>query len=234
MNSYNEEFAFKIFRELHGNLPDGEKSESPDFIINLDCKRIGIELTELMEEDPGPLSLAAKYSLEDKISKSAQRQFDNRSDKRIMVNLQIVQKLNLSSHKINHLGSEIAQILIKATKDYPNVLSHHHEINENLPKEILNIYFDITPFMTESHFSVIRGKWTDSFNLNDLNRIIIKKDKYALNYRLKVDKLYLLIIEGFAPNSWYGPFTMTGSIIENNFDKIFLLKIMSRQLYEIK
>lgn len=187
-----------------------------------------------MEEDSGSLSLAAKYSLEDKISQSAQRQFDISSDRRIMANLQIVEKLNLSSHKVNLLGSVIADILIKATKDSPNVLSHNHEINENLPKEILNIYFDIIHFMTESHFSVMRGKWTGSFNLNDLNRVIIKKDKYTLYYKKNFDQLYLLIIEGFAPNSWYGPFIKTGSAIENNFDKIFLLKIMSRQLYEIK
>lgn len=234
MNTYNEEFAFKLFRELHGNLPDGEKSESPDFIINLDGKMIGIELTELMEEDSGPLSLAAKYSLEEKIAKSAQRQFDNRSDKRIMVNLQIVEKLNLPSYKITHLASEIAQILINTTKDFPDVLSNNHEIIENLPNEILNIYFDITPFLTESHFTVMRGKWTGSFNINDLVRLIIKKNKYTLDYRRKVDLLYLLIIEGFAPKSWYGSFMMTGSAIENDFDKVFLLKIMSRQLYKIK
>lgn len=234
MNSDKEEFAFKIFRELLGNLPLAEKSESPDFIINLDGKRIGIELTELMEENSGQSSLAAKYSLEDKIAKSARIKFDLRSDKRIMANLQIIDNLRLSSNKIDNVAGEIAEILFKTTKNFPNVLSHDHEITENLPKDILNIYFGITPFMTESQFSVMRGKWTGSFDLNDLNRVIDKKDKNISAYKKKVDQLYLLIIEGFVPNSWYGPFTMTGSTTKNSFDKIFLLKIMSRQLFEIK
>ena len=65
MNPTDELFAFKIFLELHGKLSTGKKSESPDFIINLNGNNIGIELTELMEDVVSPFSTAARYALED-------------------------------------------------------------------------------------------------------------------------------------------------------------------------
>jgi len=234
MNSKEEAFAFKIFIELHGKLSNGEKSESPDFFINQDGKKIGVELTELMEKSDMPIPSSAKYSLEDKIAKSAQRQFDLVSNKKLMVNLQIVDNLKLPLNKVNHLASQIVEVLLKTIKDSPNVLTHNLEITESLPNGILNIYYDITPFLHESLFSVMRGKWTGSFTMNDLNRAISKKETYISLYRKKVDLVYLLIIEGFSFSSYLGPFEMIGSIISNGFDKIYLLKVMSRQLFEIK
>jgi hypothetical protein len=234
MNSADEEFAFKIFLELHGELPTGEKSVCPDFVINHNGKKIGVELIELMENISQPFSSAAKYSLEDKIAKSDQRQFDLISNKKLMVNLQIVENLNLPQHKINYLASQIVDILTNTINDKPYVLSHNLEIIENLPKQIVNIYYDITPFLTESHFSVMRSKWTGSFNLNDLNRSIGKKENNVKTYRKNVDLIYLLIIEGFTFSSYLGPFEKKGNIINNSFDKIFLLKVMSRELFEIK
>jgi len=234
MNAEEESFAFKIFLEHHGKLSNGEKSESPDFIINQDGKKIGVELIELMEKPDMPIPTSAKYSLEDKIAKSAQRQFDLVSNRQLMVNLQIVENLRLSLSKVDHLASQIVEVLLKSTKDSPNVLTHNLEITENLPNGILNIYYDITPFLTESLFSVMRGKWTGSFTLNDLNRAINKKETYISLYRRKVDLIYLLIIEGFSFSSHLGSFEKIGSIAANGFDKIFLLKVMSRQLFEIK
>jgi hypothetical protein len=234
MNSTDEEFAFKIFLELNGKLPTGEKSECPDFIINLNGKKIGIELTELMEDVVSPFSTAAKYALEDKIAKSAQQKYDLKSNKRIIAHLQIVENLNLPKHKIEMLGNQISEILIKTTKDSPYILSHHHEIIDDLPNGILGIYYDMTTFMPESHFSVWRGKWTGSFDINHLNIAISKKENNIKAYRRNVDQIYLLIIEGFSFSSYLGPFEFKGTTIDNSFDKIFLLQVMSRLLFNIK
>jgi hypothetical protein len=234
MNPVDEEFAFKIFLELNGELPLGEKSECPDFIINLNGEKIGIELTELMEDVASTFSTPARYALEDKIAKSAQLKYDLISNKRIIAHLQIVENLKLPKHKIEVLGNQISEILLQTTKDSPYILSHHHEIIDDLPNGILGIYYDMTPFMPESHFSVWRGKWTGSFDINHLNKTITKKENNINAYRRNVDQIYLLIIEGFSFSSYLGPFEFKGTTIDNSFDKIFLLQVMSRQLYNIK
>ena len=80
----------------------------------------------------------------------------------------------------------------------------------------------------------MRSKWLENFSTEDLNRLIIKKDKYIPNYLKKVDSVYLLIVEGFIPKSWYGDFENIGSLVNNRFNKIFLLRYMSRKIHVLK
>ena len=129
MNTDQEKFAFEIFLELHGKLPTGVKTEAPDFTIKHDGKKIGVELIELLEPAYQKTSSAAKYSLEDKIAKSAQRQYDLISDKKLMVNLQIVENLDFPLSKIDSLSSQISDTLLNVIKDKPYCLSHNFEIN---------------------------------------------------------------------------------------------------------
>lgn len=234
MDLNKEIFAFNLFRELYGQLPPGEKSERPDFIISKDGSKIGIELTELMDEEYGGSSLAAKYSSEDKIVKLSRINFDLLTNKRIFANLHFRDKLKIKSNRKEQISREIATILVNTTNNYPNVLIHNLEINDNLPNELLNIYFDIAPFLEDSHFMAMRGKWTGPFNINELNRIVEKKDKNLFAYKTRTDQVYLVIIEGFIPNSMYGEFLNSGTLIKNGFDKVFLLRIMSKKLFEIK
>lgn len=234
MNVEDEKFVFNIFLELYGKLPPGEKSERPDFVINLNGKKIGVELIELMEQKVQTYSSAAKYSLEDKIAKSAQIQYDSLSGKKVLAHLRFADNLKLPLREVDTLAATIAKAILNSVKDLPYVLSHNQEIQDDLPKGVSGIYYDIAPFMPESHFSIWRGKWTGSFNIDFLNKVINKKEKNISSYRKNLDQIYLLIIEGFNFSGYLGQFEFKGSLTENNFDKIFLLQIMSRQLHEIK
>jgi hypothetical protein len=234
MNIEEEKIAFKIFLELYGKLPPGQKSERPDFIINLNNEKIGVELTELMEEKVQTYSSAARYSLEDKIAKSAQVQYDFLSSKKILSHLRFVDNLKLALSEVDTMATKIAITILNSVTKLPYVLSQSFEIQDDLPKGVSGIYFDIAPFMPESHFSVMRGKWTGSFDIDFLNKTINKKEKNIIPYRKKVDQIYLLIIEGFNFSGYLGQFEQKGLLTKNSFDKIFLLQIMSRQLHEIK
>ena len=50
MDINKEKFAFELFLELYDKLPPGIKTECPDFIINQNSTKIGVELIELMED----------------------------------------------------------------------------------------------------------------------------------------------------------------------------------------
>ena len=76
------------------------------------------------------------------------------------------------------------------------------------------------------------GKCADACNTEAID--INKKEKNINQYRKIVDQIYLLIIEGFNFSGNLGQFEFKGSLTENNFDKIFLLQILSRRLHEIK
>jgi hypothetical protein len=235
MNIEEEKIAFKIFLELFGKLPPGEKSERPDFIIYHNSKKIGVELTELMEEKVKTYSSAAQYSLEDKIAKSAQVKYDSISERKIAAHLRFVENFNLALKDVDTFAAKIAKLIYENVKELPYVLRPNYEILDDLPKQISGVYFDIAPFMIESHFSVWRGKWGNlSFNIDFLNKSINKKERSINQYLKNVDQIYLLIIEGYHFSGYLGQFEFKGSLAENHFDKIFLLQIMSRQIHVIK
>jgi hypothetical protein len=234
MSLDKELFAYQIFNQLYGKLPCGKKSESPDFIIYNDNQRIGIELTELIEKQNQKNSLVSRYALEDKIARLAKAIFDNASLKRVMVNIAFQDRLIVPAKRVKPLAHELVSILIKKTEDPSIANSINLEILEDLPNEISSIYFDIAKFLDESIFNAMRSKWVGDFDINELNRPLEKKEKYIKSYKQNTDKIYLLITEGFVPNSWYGRFVENGKLNDTKFDKVFFLRLLSRQLYEIK
>jgi hypothetical protein len=235
MDLDKEKFAFALFYELYNNLAKGIKTEGPDFIINQNGIRIGVEHVDFMEESKeNEISVPVKYSLEDKVVRYSNEDFDKHSDKRIVANIQFQDDLKLRSKRIKELALEISNRIQITVKDFPNIIYHKLEVTDNLPAGVLHIYFDIAPYLDKSIFQAMRSKWIGKFNLNDLNRLISKKEKNIPNYLNKVNQIYLLITEGFIPNSWIGDFENNGVMINNRFDKIFLLKVMSHNLYELK
>jgi hypothetical protein len=235
MDIDQEKFAFALFFKLYEKLSRGIKTEGPDFLINHNGIIIGVEHVELMEESKkNEIAFHAKYSLEDKVVRFAKADFDKQNNKRIVANIQFQDNLKLNSKRIKELALEISNRIQISAMDFPNIIYHKLEITDNLPVEVLHIYFDIAPYLDKSIFQAMRSKWVGKFNLNDLNRLISMKEKNISVYLKKVDKIYLLITEGFIPNSWIGDFENNGALINNRFDKIFLLKVMSHTLYELK
>src|SRR5690242_18126580 len=85
-----ERNIFERFIKIYSDLPSGSvfKSESPDFLIKTDEGTIGVEITKIVnEKNPGDrFSPAERNSVEQKISKEAERQFYNNSNIALYVN----------------------------------------------------------------------------------------------------------------------------------------------------
>ena len=233
MNTDQEIFAFNRFINLYGQLEFGEKSKYPDFIVKSGNKKIGIELTELIYEKNHGVLLSKKYALEDKIAKQTIIEFDQQCNKRIWASIQFQDKLSISSARKKGLAQEISSMLINTINSYPEE-TNNIEITENLPNELQGIYFDIVSFLTESLIYSMRSKWSGTFNIENLSPVVIKKNTLIPRYKTNVDIVYLVIIESFSAHSNNGEFLQTGSIVPNDFDKIFLFNILSNKLFEIK
>ena len=80
----------------------------------------------------------------------------------------------------------------------------------------------------------MRSKCSGTFNIENLSPVVIKKNTLIPRYKTNVDIVYLVIIESFSAHSNNGEFLQTGSIVPNDFDKIFLFNILSNKLFEIK
>jgi hypothetical protein len=234
MNREEEKFAFNKFLRAFGKLPDGEKTESPDFIIPTEKGRIGVELTELIFEKINGISIAEIYSIEDSIVKLVQFDFDKKSKKKIWATISFQDNIKISGKDKILLAQEISLFIINSLENYLDEHLENLEILENLPKGVRGIYFDIVPFFTESLISPMRGKWPPPIDFETLNEVILKKNRNLLRYKAKVDFVYLVILVSLSFKSHHGDFVNAGSLISNDFDKIFLFNTLSDKVFEIK
>lgn len=234
LKSKKEIIGFNKFRELYKILPEGSESESPDFIVVADTKRIGIELIELINEGNDKFSPAQRYSLEDRIVSKARMEFQKYSNKRVWAVIEFEINLSLSKLRSQKLACEIAESVYKNTRNLPDDrILYNGEIYEGLPPEIRFISFDIIPEMEGIEWMPMRSKLAEPLESYHLNRAVTKKEKRIPEYKKKVDEIYLLIMEGFLPKSWYWDHKDL-SIDSTEFDKVFLLRLMRNELIVLK
>lgn len=234
MNFDQEKYAFNKFLELYKKLPMGEKSESPDFLIKTDNGTIGVELTEIINERTKEYEPAQIYSLEGKITEHAKNEFTKLTKKKLLVSIEFRDNLRMNNGRIKELGQEIAQLLYNQTLYLPdNELCYNGEVKGILPRELSLISFDVAPLLNELIWQPIRQKFIENLEAKHLNKVIEKKEKLISVYRTKADKIFLLMTKGFIPNSWYGDF-IDRRIKDSQFDKVFLLRIMTNELIELQ
>lgn len=148
MNREEEKLAFNKFLIAIGNLPNGEKSESPDYIIKTDKSKIGVELTELIFEKINGISIAELYSLEDSIVKLVRGDFDTKSNIKIWATISFQDNLSVNGKEKIMLAEEISSVILNTLKKDQYEDLKNIEIIENLPKGVRGIYFDIVSFFT--------------------------------------------------------------------------------------
>ncbi len=140
----------------------------------------------------------------------------------------------MNNGRVKELGQQIAQLLYIETLHLPdNELLYNREVGGILPVELSSISFDVAPFLEELIWQPLRQKFIENLEAKHLNRTIEKKEKLIEAYKTKADKIFLLMTEGFIPKSWYGDFK-DRQIKECQFDKVFLLRIMTNELIELK
>lgn len=234
MNFDKEKYAFEKFLELYKKLPMGQKSESPDFLIKTDNGTVGVELIEIINEQTKEYTPDQIYSIEDKVTEYAKTEFEKLTKKKLLVSIGFHDNLKMNNRRVKELGQQIAHLLYKQTLHLPdNELFYSGEIKGILPTELSLISFDIVPFLDELIWQPIRQKFIEYLEAKHLNKAIEKKEKLIAAYKTKADKVFLLMTEGFLPRSWYGDFK-DRQIQDSQFDKVFLLRIMTNELIELK
>jgi hypothetical protein len=234
MKHEEEKYSFEKFRELHGNLPPGRKSETPDFLIVAGNETIGVEFTEVTNESSNVFSPAAKYALEDRIIRHAKAGMQKLRNIMLFVTIRFRDGLIINAKRVKKLGEEISQVVYERTLHLSEIEPLEHQvIVEDLPDELDLISFDVAPCLDEPEWHAIRQKGIEHLDIERIDRVISRKEEVVMTCRTKADRVYLVIVDGLGPRSWYHDF-LQGQIRETSFDKVFLLRIMVNQLVELK
>jgi len=220
-----------------------ECSESPDFIVEFDNQKIGIEITETIHE-----SRKASEKLEDEIYKSIKKYLeeeDMKIDIWLFFSDSLASDISKRNQKTKRNEINDSQFIKDFTEEYIKYIiarrnkeySSFEEFCESNKNSLICKYLVGEPIVElYSEKLKIRegegGYVSINYYKKKLPEIINKKIEKIPLYREKVDKIYLLIITSCESskdlNFLAGDIENVREILnsytkgENNFDKIFL------------
>jgi hypothetical protein len=233
-----ERHFYDRFLALHDEFPkkEPEKSEAPDFLIKIDKKVIGVEITQIHNEpNKGEFLPAQKHALEDKILSKAQKLFFDRNQIHLHVSFHFIDHFQLSGKQVETLIIQICKVIEEKIKGEGLNHNFSFSIIDGLPQELVVINGDYFPNITDTIWYSAKGIWLPNLSKQQIITIINKKEKEIITYKKKASALILLIVEGVIPNSWFDKVDKPeASEIESEFEKIFILRYLSNKLIEIK
>ncbi|UJH90285.1 hypothetical protein LZ575_15665 [Antarcticibacterium sp. 1MA-6-2] len=236
MNSTQELYYLNRFKELYENFPPGEiiKSEQPDFIVQSNDSKIGIEITEIFQD-----THLEGYSKFQKLS----------SDRHFFTNELISQIQNFVSFPFHMgIGFNDFKLIKRQKKDL--ILNKafcatikHILILENkqsviiedfdmLPEEINSIQIGRFDGLKESYDVMPEGGAVSIIENIHINNILNKKHRKLGKYQICSEQ-WLLIREG---NYYAGSFAeiKVSEPITTLFDKLFILRSNYNKIIELK
>jgi hypothetical protein len=235
-NQEQEElWIFEKFVELffNGRIPDFEKGESPDFIINLDGEKIGIELTEVFQDSSYSYSKLQQNSSDwanftDQFIAAIQSEVDFKFS--VGIHFSRFHEIK-KSDKVN-LIEKLKELCIPHLRTLPDRRHLKLDFYNGIPQQIDSIDFGRLDGIADSFNYKPEGGPVSDLKIEHLTPILLKKEKKLGKY-VECDKNWLLIREG---NYYAGSFSELDvpTPIESSFDKVFLLRTRKSSLVELK
>lgn len=231
-----EKWVMDIFVEIYhkGDIEILSKQESPDFIVEFEGKKVGVELTDIFQDSNLDHSRLQQYS-------SDSSSFTDDLITLIQPNVGFTFSIGIHFNKNFPIKKSVRGQILNKTKDICvpamiNLSNHEHleleNYYDNLPNEIDDIHIYRFDGMEESINSKPEGGSVARLTLDHLKPILAKKEK-KLSLYLHCDSQWLLIREG---NYYAGSFSDVeiDTPIESLFDKVFLIRTRTRHLIELK
>jgi len=235
-----EQDFFERFKKLWDDYPNNYQiqfDESPDVILKAKgLKTIGIEITELIhiKDKNQDYSVAQNYDLETKIVKMAKEVFLFKNHIPLHLRINFQQNFNCRDISIEILAKEIAQIVEEETREFDLKKTNQFLRDDPLPNQLVQIRAFYVPEVGDSVWVSLQAKFLPDIDNNQVEKLIIKKSELITKYKQKSELIYLIIVEGRIPLSWFNNLKDWGSSkFTSNFDKVFLLRIQENKLVEL-
>lgn len=235
-----EEFHLNLLRQSLPTFPQGSlvRSESPDFILDYDSKRIGIEITRLfksadsfgrhlqVQENERTLLVAESLALyermklpciEVRISFGAQTSFNKKNREEFAERISFLISSNVP----------IDQSWVRLENKFndPNTF----------PCEIDSI--SIARYgHTKNFWSIPGAGWVQEDFVSELQLLIDRKNRLVTNFNQHCNFHWLVVVlEGMTDSTLFDPSDRTlNHIYESKYDKIFLLDRFRAKGYELQ
>lgn len=217
-------------------FPEGEieQSENPDFLIYTSQGILGIEHTELFQED-GKRTQQAQESIEDRLLQLAEEEYNKIESTPVQVNWGFHQRFVLPNSERQIFAKKLAELVaFNITKHTERAFSLEQG-EESLPEGVSHISFLRQDYKRKTNWFVLRAGWSRDDTVERIQAVIYKKNQRYKDYRKRCSKAWLLIVaDGFNPSSFFE----VNEDIENHtflasFDKVFFLECSQSRNFEL-
>ena len=169
--------------------------EAPDFIVEFDGRRIGIEVTELFIEDDGrSLQPQARTSIGHRIAVRARSRYEQLGGKPVHVSIGLTHGDELRNVKRDRLAESLAQFLLALDPPLDQFVSWRPSYqNDPLPAEVHYLHILAVPAWSSAHWHVSESGWSAPLEELALQAKVDEKAKKLSIYRHAAPEVWLLI-----------------------------------------
>ncbi len=234
---WRERQLFDAFIRLsHINAVVAEEREAPDFILRVDGKVVGVELTEIYVEDDGqPLAPKARESLATKAVSQARQQYEKRGGRPLHVAVGFIPNADLQVNDRTRIAESLAEFLLMQELPADGYKSWSHSRRLSLPSQIGFINAFLVPSPDCAHWYAPQAGWVAPLTEKIISDSIGSKVTKLDSYRSAVqDSWLVLVVAGGAPSQAFEPAPdLAWETIVSPFARTFLLSVMEGRVYEI-
>ncbi|MBP5987967.1 MAG: hypothetical protein KA538_12360 [Azonexus sp.] len=204
-----------------------EAREAPDFIIRVDGKLLGLEVTELFVSDtPGGESLQARESISSQIVANAQRLYQAAHGAPVHLSMCFFPGMSLRDINRDKTAQAICDFVLALDIAVSERIDWRPEDYEDqqiqLPEQIAFVHALGVPSFDMAHWAEARAGWVAPLEEASLQQRINEKAKRIATYRNAIPTNWLLVVadamkpsslikakSNFAANNLRSPFDRT-------------------------
>lgn len=236
MTAQEEQWIFDSFVKLYTDetISSYTKVESPDYIINLKKRKVGLELTEIFQDSGEKFSELQRKSSDWKtFTEEFITELQPLIDFKFMVGIHFSSVHSIKKSEKNHLILKLVAICAPKLVKLQN--KEHVDIDyyDDIPEQIDSLHFSRFDGLSESMNYQPEGGTVRELTSELLQTIIDKKQNKLPTYST-CDEYWLLIREG---NYYAGSFSdeiEKPLVVYSAFDKVFLLRTKKNELIALK
>lgn len=242
----HEKFLLERFLECSGIEANIEKDwENPDFIIQVDGKRIGVELTNLyIPTHPTRIPMQAEESAENKLLAHARTLYEQSGGKPVQVTAlfgasSLLSPLNKEAR--NRIAAALAaQVMKRSLHSMERLVYRLDDFDDDELENstLLHWFSSVTvlgvPTQEMAHWGAARAGWASELSLSELQALVDKKAERLEDYRRVVPENWLLITsDGTKPSQMFRPeLTFEPRDLKSPFERTFYFGHPRRMFFE--
>lgn len=246
MNKRREKYYFTELCELLPEFSKGKfthldnNEDPPDFLLDLDGKHIGIELTEMMTLpiNPSSFSPQKRSKFLRKIVDQTKKTFEKQCNRKLIADFSFTNPFLLKENEIEHYCNSLSMFIKKNIDDLDLREDEYTEISNNYPKNVQRLLvMEVPP--TQNQYIWTDQSWfiTDTFKIDnptntEIIQVIKRKEDKIENWK-PCDYKILVIIMGGQIGSIFKDNYPTINIETTLFDQVLLLNIISKTIKKI-